>query len=264
MWWKGTPWNCASGSASRVVADDGDDVAGELAGVPAIEQVGQAVVVLADEERQARAARRALEAHLHGEARGDVGEGGVEAVATVERQREAVELPLDAHEEELELGVLVLVGVHDVGAVAVEELGDGGDDAALVGAVDEQRRRVTHAGVALQFLPAGVEPIDLGAGGVERGDERRHLGGARLVDRRVFELRLQRRRLRLGGRDRRFDALQLLLLLEGQLARRRLRRRLRRAARRSCAAFDCGVAAAAAAAAPGGARATTTSRPRRR
>ncbi len=210
-----------------VVADDGDDVAAQLARVPAIQQVGQTVVVPADEQRQPRALRRALEAHLHGEARGDLGERGGEAVGAVERQREVGEVPLDAHEEELELGVLVLIGVHDVGAVPIEELGHGGDDAALVGTVDEQGGGVAHAMMVrqkrraacsssqrLQLLPAGVQAIDLGAGGVERSDERGHLGGAGPVDRRVLEGGLEPGDARLGGADRRLDALELLLLLD--------------------------------------------------
>jgi len=46
---------------------------------------------------------------------------------------------LDAHEEEGELGVLMLVCVEDVGVVVEdEEVGDGGDDALAVGAVEEE------------------------------------------------------------------------------------------------------------------------------
>jgi hypothetical protein len=40
--------------------------------------------------------------------------------------------------------VLMSIGVGDVGAEAVEEAGDGGDQALAVGAVDEEDDRVGH------------------------------------------------------------------------------------------------------------------------
>ena len=112
----------------------------------------------------------------------------------------------------------------------------------------------------VELLPARVEPLDLGARGVERRDQRRHLGGARLVDRRIGERRLQRGDLRLGGDDRRLDAVELLLLLEGQLARGRWPARRRRRGRRDFRRRGRRLAVSAAAPA---ARARPTSRPRR-
>ena len=53
---------------------------------------------------------------------------------------EAVELPLDALEEDVLLAVGVLVGVDDVAVVAVEEVGDGGDEPLLVAAGEQQDR----------------------------------------------------------------------------------------------------------------------------
>ena len=47
-------------------------------------------------------------------------------------------IELDAHQEEAGLFVGVLVGVQDVAAVAVDEVGDGGDFAFAVGAGDEE------------------------------------------------------------------------------------------------------------------------------
>ena len=86
--------------------------------------------------------RRTFDAPLHAEAVGDRRRRRRELL---ERKREAVQLPFHAHEEEVPLGVLVLIGVKDVGAVTVEKLGDGGDDAARIGTVDEQGRGVAHA-----------------------------------------------------------------------------------------------------------------------
>ena len=47
---------------------------------------------------------------------------------------EAVQLPFDALEEDALLLVCVLIGVDDVAAVAIEEVGDGRDQALLIGA----------------------------------------------------------------------------------------------------------------------------------
>ena len=47
-------------------------------------------------------------------------------------------IELDAHQEEAGFFVGVFVGVQDVAAVAVDEVGDGGDFAFGVGATDEK------------------------------------------------------------------------------------------------------------------------------
>src|SRR5262249_6849746 len=77
--------------------------------------------------------------------------GGVAGLADRALEREAVgEQPLavevDALEEEPRLAVRVLVGLEDVGAVAVEHLRERGDDPAAVGARDEQGRGVGAGG----------------------------------------------------------------------------------------------------------------------
>lgn len=56
---------------------------------------------------------------------------------------------LDTHEEEAELDVLMLVGIENVGVVLLhEEVGDGGDEAFTVGAVNEKNGGLGH-GAAL-------------------------------------------------------------------------------------------------------------------
>ena len=52
---------------------------------------------------------------------------------------------LDAHEEEVLLVVLMLVGVEDVCAVLIEHAGDTGHQTATVGAVDKENSGVFHA-----------------------------------------------------------------------------------------------------------------------
>ena len=60
------------------------------------------------------------------------------------RQREAVEVELDAHEEDVGFGVDVLVEVQDVAVIPVEELGDGRHQPGTVGARDQEDRAALH------------------------------------------------------------------------------------------------------------------------
>ena len=57
----------------------------------------------------------------------------------------AVELELDALEEDTVVGVGVLLRVDDVAAVAEHEVGDRGDDTGLVGTREQQDRGGRHA-----------------------------------------------------------------------------------------------------------------------
>src|SRR5262249_2987750 len=73
----------------------------------------------------------------------------------------------------------------------------------------------------VELLPAGEQALDLGASGVEVGDQRLDLGRAILEDARIGERGLQRRDARFGSGDGLLDAVELAGLLEGQLARAR-------------------------------------------
>ena len=53
-------------------------------------------------------------------------------------------IELNTHQEESGFFVGVLVGVQDVAAVSVDEVGDGGDFAFAVGAGDEEDGGVLH------------------------------------------------------------------------------------------------------------------------
>jgi hypothetical protein len=64
--------------------------------------------------------------------------------AVVQVDIETGDVPLDTHEEQVALLVLVLVGMEDVGVVAIEEVGHGGDDALAVGAVDQEDAGLCH------------------------------------------------------------------------------------------------------------------------
>jgi hypothetical protein len=64
-------------------------------------------------------------------------------------QSEPGKIPLDAHQEEIPLGVLMLVGVQDISVVLVEELGNRGDNASTVRTGNEQDGGVLHAGYSI-------------------------------------------------------------------------------------------------------------------
>ena len=119
-----------------VVADDERKVAAELAGLVAQQQVGQAVQVLRDEERDVLLGVGELDAPVHLELARDGVEGGAKCGFA---EAGGVGGELDAHEEEAKLDILMLVGVQDVDVVAGnEKIHDGGDDSLAVGTVDEQ------------------------------------------------------------------------------------------------------------------------------
>ena len=132
-----------------VVGDDGCDLAGQFACAGAVEQIGNAMQVLRAEEHDAwtLAGQVQLPAHLQlfGERRKGSGERG----DTVLGRRlggclmfsgicAAFERPLDAHEEQAQFVILVLVGVKDVRALRVEQACDARHQALAIRAVDQQ------------------------------------------------------------------------------------------------------------------------------
>ena len=70
-------------------------------------------------------------------------------------QIETVKIPFHAHQEERLGGILVLVGVQDVGLVGIQKIGDGSHETLAIRASDQQNGGVPH--VILhdrRFLPA--------------------------------------------------------------------------------------------------------------
>ncbi len=88
---------------------------------------------LRDEEGNARLVVAEVQRPLHAEAQGDRLERRPNLLAG---DVEALQLPLDALQEDALLLVGVLVGVDDVAAVAEEEVGDGRHQPLLVAAGD--------------------------------------------------------------------------------------------------------------------------------
>ena len=92
--------------------------------------------------------RKSEKCRLHDipEAAGQRGELPLNAVA---RKIEPLDLPFHALQEDALLAVGVLIGVDDIPAVAMDEAGDLRDQALLIGAGKEERRRRAlsrHAG----------------------------------------------------------------------------------------------------------------------
>ncbi len=56
------------------------------------------------------------------------------------------QVPFHPHQEQFQLGVLMLVGVQDVGIVQQQKVGDGGDQTLLVGAGNQQDGGMAHGG----------------------------------------------------------------------------------------------------------------------
>ena len=59
-------------------------------------------------------------------------------------QREILQVPLHAHEEQPEIVVLVLIGVKNVGAVAGQETGNARDDSLAVRAMNQKNGGIWH------------------------------------------------------------------------------------------------------------------------
>src|SRR5215469_4190851 len=124
-----------------MIADDKGDFAGELACVLAVEQVGKAVVVARNEDRDFRAIAGRRYTPLHFEVLGD----------RLEMHRElrngygkAGELPFNSDEEEIQVCVEMFVPIDDVAVAVGDEIGDRSRDALAVGAADKQSGGFLH------------------------------------------------------------------------------------------------------------------------
>jgi hypothetical protein len=111
----------------------------EFSGLKAVEQIGQTVQIPGYEDRHPRGLRHQAEAPAHLESGGQ----GLELFAKP-KQVERLQLPLHPHEKELGFGVLMLIGVGDVGAVLVEQVGDARHQAFAVRTIDEENGGIPH------------------------------------------------------------------------------------------------------------------------
>ena len=131
-------------SFARVVADDADHLHGQLADAHPVEQVGQAVVELAD--HQDGLAQRAFRPQrpVHSVFVGQRDETGTDC-----RDVGRAAIELDPHEERILILVAELLRIEDVGAMRVEITGDARGDARLVAARQGQYLDIGHRRVSL-------------------------------------------------------------------------------------------------------------------
>src|SRR5450631_450933 len=108
----------------------------------AVEQVGQAVEILRNEEGDVLGGVGELDAPVHAELCSDRLEGSAESGLV---EVGCVGGELHAHEKEGGLDILMLVGVQDVDVVALyQEVNDGDNDALAVRAVDQKDCSFAH------------------------------------------------------------------------------------------------------------------------
>jgi len=72
-----------------------------------------------------------------------LGDGFKPLVKEFPGQIEILKRPFDAHEEQAQLVILVLIGVQDIGAMRIEEVGNGGHQAFPVGTINQQNGSVS-------------------------------------------------------------------------------------------------------------------------
>jgi len=136
----------SNGLIVGMVGNDERDFAGEFAALMAIEQIDEAVVVFRNQDDHAGTMRGLRETPLHLKFLGD----GRELLAEVSKSLigeidvEVFGIELDAHQEESGFLVGVFVGVQDVAAVAVDEVGNSGDFAFAVRTGDEEDGGIFH------------------------------------------------------------------------------------------------------------------------
>ena len=123
------------GTQVFVVRDDGRDVARHVTAAPAVEQIGQAVVLPADEQHHPLVDIGVGDLPLHGELCRHRLE---QAPEFVRAEGQALRGHLDAEKEQPRAEVAVLRRLEHRATVAGDESGDGGDDADAVGARDGQ------------------------------------------------------------------------------------------------------------------------------
>ena len=123
-----------------MVGDDGGDLHLQLALLVAIEQVGQAVVVLADHQQHAHRLAGVVQLPAHREALGDLGEAVLDLLDIAGET--FVEAEHRAHEERTTDLIVELRHFADVATMVGEERRYGGDDAGCGRATDLDHVRV--------------------------------------------------------------------------------------------------------------------------
>ena len=140
-----------------MVRDNHRNLTGEFTRAPAVQQVGHAMEVLRTEERDTGTQGARTQSPTHGQLRGQLRKLDSEFLQIEDRRRSVgllcgifTKAPLDAHEEEAEIVILVLIGVQDVCSVLVEQPGHTRHQPFTVRAIDEKNGRILHAAFSLR------------------------------------------------------------------------------------------------------------------
>ena len=125
------------GAEDFVIADDEGNFRSEFPGIGSGEEIVEAMWFLGNEEGETMLLVRKMKRPLHFPWLGDVLEDTAEVFAG---NAEAFHLPFDAHEEHTGLSIGVLVQMHDVAAIFVNEIRHTTDQPGLIRAVNEKDR----------------------------------------------------------------------------------------------------------------------------
>jgi hypothetical protein len=124
-----------------VIADDECDAAVQLAGLVPIEQVNQAMVIARDQkcnwDLSPSKDRLPVESGCLGQRRKRLPK--LQFI-----QIEIAQRPFDAHKEEAQFRILVLVGVQNIAAVRKQKIRDSGYQSLAIGGVQQQDCAVVH------------------------------------------------------------------------------------------------------------------------
>ena len=120
-----------------MVADDEGNFRAEFPGIGPGEEIVEAVRFLGNEEGEAMFLIREMQRPLHFPWLGDVLENASKVFAW---NAETLQLPFDAHEEDTGFRIGVLVQMHDVAAIFVNEIRHTTHQSGLVRAMNEKDR----------------------------------------------------------------------------------------------------------------------------
>jgi hypothetical protein len=112
-----------------VIADDQGDLGGQFSRPLPPDQIQKAVALLAGPQRNATASVGKMQFPVGLDPTGNTRKGGDNFPSL---QLEALQVPLDAAQEQSCLGIRMVIGVNDVAAVAVDEAGELGYQTFLI------------------------------------------------------------------------------------------------------------------------------------
>ena len=110
-----------------------------LSGLVPVQQVRQAVQVLRNQDRHPRRLRHQVEAPAHLKSFRQHSKFLAERV-----QVKARKFPFHPHKKQLSLGILMLVGMRNIGAISIQKVGNTRHQTLPVRAIDQKNRRIPH------------------------------------------------------------------------------------------------------------------------